>query len=108
MIKEYDHESIRPIPSSDCLPLEEVDKTENIKPKESMLIKRRPAKTKQKKTENVITIDRELIIVKPDDHVPPCTELAGLVFGVVEDKHLIMYSMNAFELIDLTEKSSNS
>ena len=102
--QEYDHESIIPIQNSNFLPVEEFDGNEPlIKENETILIKRRPAKTKQKKTENVIMVDHEVTIVKPDEHVPPCTELSGRVYGVVEDKHLIMYTMNSFDLIDLTK-----
>ena len=106
MTTKYDFSMIKPIPYGRL----DFDHSENDdfieQSSERVLFKKRPPK--KKKIESVINVDHELIVFEPRDKMPSVNQFIenhknGRLYGVVDEKHLIMYKIEPFELLDLTK-----
>ena len=70
-----------------------------------ILFKKRPPK--KRKGDSVISVDHEVVVVKPRDPLPSVTQFhqshrPGRLYGVVDEKHLLLYRIEPFKLLDLS------
>ena len=107
LTKKYDFSMIKPIPYG-RLDFSQTGNDDFIEQSsERVLFKKRPPK--KKKIESVINVDHELIVYEPRDKMPSVDQFIknhkdGRLYGVVDEKHLIMYKIEPFELLDLKKK----
>jgi len=71
---------------------------------ETILFKKRPPK--KKKGDSVMSVDHDVVVVQPRDPLPSVAQFTkshrpGRLYGVVDEKHLLLYRIAPFELLDL-------
>jgi len=104
--EKYDCSGIKPVPYRKMDFGDTSDKQpEDITFNEAIFIKRRPPK--KKKIEALTEADHEVVVVEPRDNLPTVKQFlsnqrSGLLYGVSDEKHLILYRIENFELADLT------
>ena len=107
LAKKYDFSMIAPITENPLVFDVAMSNVEsNVEINETkILFKKRPPK--KRKGDSVISVDHEVVVVKPRDPLPSVTQFhqshrPGRLYGVVDEKHLLLYRIEPFELLDLS------